>query len=285
MNAPPTGLVYVQGNWRPYMMVQGQMVIQAVEPTGASAVGLSLAAPTYQPTASTEDSGSAVMRVNANGMSGSSLPPPPPPPRPSSPSTPLTRTAVGCNATPGGTPIPPPPPSTPVTSVPSSQGTPGANEVEEPSKVAMKLPALVATKGTDAAVVAGDWLAQLEPSMGSLSSTASTWWSQLMVRLRGLYQRWLESTPVDRLQIRQQVLAQRPPLDRYQRVEQRASMLLLDSLPEDLKAEAVSVRAVTVEAMVFLVHCSFQPGGSTSCRAGTLLTERERSHRSWRCRI
>ena len=134
--------------------------------------------------------------------------------------------------------------------------------------MAMKLPALVATKGTDAAVVAGDWLAQLEPSMGSLSSTASTWWSQLMVRLRGLYQRWLESTPVDRLQIRQQVLAQRPPLDRYQRVEQRASMLLLDSLPEDLKAEAVSVRAVTVEAMVFLVHCSFQPGGSTSCRAG-----------------
>ena len=45
-------------------------------------------------------------------------------------------------------------------------------------------------------------------------------------------------------------------------VEQRASMLLLDSLPEDLKAEAVSVRAVTVLAMVFLVHCSFQPGGS-----------------------
>ena len=39
-------------------------------------------------------------------------------------------------------------------------------------------------------------------------------------------------------------------------------MLLLDSLPEDLRAEVVSVCAVTVEAMVFLVHCSFQPGGS-----------------------
>ena len=126
----------------------------------------------------------------------------------------------------------------------------------------MKLPPLAATKGTDAAVVAGDWLAQLEPSMASLSSTAAVWWPQLMIKVRDLYQKWLESTPVDRLQIRQHVWAQRPPLDRYQRVEQRASMLLLDSLPEDLKAEAVSVRAVTVEAMVFLVHCSFQPGGS-----------------------
>ena len=57
-----------------------------------------------------------------------------------------------------------------------------------------------------------------------------------MVKVRDLYQKWLESTPVDRLQIRQQVLAQRPPLDRYQRVEQRASMLLWDSLPEGLES-------------------------------------------------
>ena len=83
-----------------------------------------------------------------------------------------------------------------------------------------------------------------------------------MGRVRVLYTRRLESTPILRLQIRQEVLNQRPPVDCYQRVEQRASMLLLDSLPEDLRAEVVSVCAVTVEAMVFLVHCSFQPGGS-----------------------
>ncbi|CAE7580175.1 RE2, partial [Symbiodinium sp. CCMP2456] len=107
----------------------------------------------------------------------------------------------------------------------------------------------------------------------------------------GSVQRWLESTPVDRLQIRTQVLAQRPAVDKYQRVEQRASMLLLDSLPEDLKAEAVSVRAVTVEAMVFLVHCSFQPGGSaekayllhflTSPDAGNTVDAAVASIRKW----
>ncbi|CAE7327628.1 GIP, partial [Symbiodinium sp. CCMP2592] len=221
IGAPASGLVYAEGAWRPYVMVQGQMVIQNMEAAGASAVGLFLAAPTYTP-------------ANLSG---------------------------GTTSVPG--PVPPPPPSTP--SPGYGGGTAAgyhASEVEEPSKLVMKLPPLVATKGQDAAVVAGDWLAQLEPSMSSLSSSAASWWQALMERVRVLYTRWLESTPILRLQIRQEVLAQRPALDKYQRVEQRASMLLLDSLPEDLRAEVVSVRAVTVEAMVFLVHCSFQPGGS-----------------------
>ena len=252
IGAPPTGLVYVDGSWRPYMMVQGQMVIQAADVTGASVTGLSLAAPNCAPTSVSGYGGEVAGAVQ----------PPPPPPPPRTPTTPRRGTTSGNNATPGGTPIPPPPPTTPAigTSACGAANSPG--EVEEPSKLVTKLPPLMAIKGTDAAVVAGDWLAQLEPSMASLSSTASTWWQQIMGKVRELYQKWLESTPVDRLQIRQGVLADRPPLDRYQRVEQRASMLLLDSLPEDLKAEAVSVRAVTVLAMVFLVHCSFQPGGS-----------------------
>ena len=251
MGAPENGLVYAEGAWRPYAMVQGQMVIQNLEATGASVVGLSLAAPTYHPSVPPVGPGPIV--------------PPPPPLPPSSPRTPLRRSTPGfnANATPGGTPVPPPPPPTPVTTTGASIGGSASQwEVEEPSKLVTKLPALVATKGQDAAVVAGDWLAQLEPSMSSLSSSAASWWQALMGRVRVLYTRWLESTPILRLQIRQEVLNQRPPVDRYQRVEQRASMLLLDSLPEDLRAEVVSVRAVTVEAMVFLVHCSFQPGGS-----------------------
>ena len=48
------------------------------------------------------------------------------------------------------------------------------------------------------------------------------------------------------LSLRQTVLSQRP---RHQRVEQRAAVLLLESLPEELRHEVVSVRAVTVEAL------------------------------------
>ena len=136
------------------------------------------------------------------------------------------------------------------------------DDVEEPSKLVTRLPSLPSAKGGDAAVVAGDWLAQLEPSMSSLSSTAATWWSSLMERVKDLYGLWLESAPVARLTIRQQVLTRRPPPDRHHRVEQRAAMLLLGALPEELRHEAVSARAVTAEAMVFMVHCAYQPGGA-----------------------
>ena len=201
IGAPPSGLVFVQGEWRPYMMVQGQMVIQSVSAVKASAAGLSLAAQAYDP-------------ATGPGLDDGVRPPPPPPP-PRSPTTPRRGTTLGNNATPGGTPVPPPPPSTPATGTSGGPGSTSPGEVEEPSKLVMKLPPLMASKGTDAAVVAGDWLAQLEPSMASLSSTASTWWQQIMMKVRELYQRWLESTPVDRLQIRQSVLAERPPLDRW----------------------------------------------------------------------
>ncbi|CAE7031319.1 RE2 [Symbiodinium sp. CCMP2592] len=247
LDAPATGWVHVNGAWLPYYMLQGQMVI----PQGAGG--------------RSGNAGSGEGGVNGSlpnvGIGPSMSAPPPPPPPPRSPSTPARRPRQGDNSTPGGTPVPPPPP-TPATVASPPAVFAGSSEVEEPSKLVTRLPMLAATKGQDAAVVAGDWLAQLEPSMSSLSSSAASWWQALMERVRVLYTRWLESTPILRLQIRQEVLAQRPPIDKYQRVEQRASMLLLDSLPEDLRAEVVSVRAVTVEAMIFLVHCSFQPGGS-----------------------
>ena len=126
----------------------------------------------------------------------------------------------------------------------------------------VKLPGLQSAKGGDAAVVAGDWLAQLEPSMSSLSPTAARWWSALMERVKDLYSLWLESAPVARLTIRQQVLSRRPPPDRHHRIEQRAAMLLLDALPDELRHEAISARAVTAESMVFMVHCAYQPGGA-----------------------
>eukprot|EP00439_Symbiodinium_sp_Y106_P031425 s44_g3.t1 len=168
MGAPENGLVYAEGAWRPYVMAQGQMVIQNLEAMGASAVGLSLAAPTYHPSVPPVGPGHPV--------------PPPPPLPPSSPRTPLRRSTPGfnANATPDGTPVPPPPPPTRVTTSGASVGGSASQwEVEEPSKLVTKLPALVATKGQDAAVVAGDWLAQLEPSMSSLSSSAASWWQAL----------------------------------------------------------------------------------------------------------
>ena len=83
-----------------------------------------------------------------------------------------------------------------------------------------------------------------------------------MDRVKGLYTTWLGSAPVSMLSLRQSVLSQRPAQERHQRVEQRAAVFFLESLPEKLRHEVVSVRAVTAEAMVFLVPCACQPGGA-----------------------
>ena len=243
IGAPPVGLVMVDGLWREYRMIRGQMVVQPSQESGTGAA----CAPLIHGCGGQQEWRSSC--------------PPPPPPYP--PTTPKAATANwNANLTPGGTPIPPPPPTTPLTSSTVASGGGVGEDVEEPSKLVTRLPSLPSAKGGDAAVVAGDWLAQLEPSMSSLSSTAATWWSSLMERVKDLYGLWLESAPVARLTIRQQVLTRRPPPDRHHRVEQRAAMLLLDALPEELRHEAVSARAVTAEAMVFMVHCAYQPGGA-----------------------
>ncbi|OLQ15613.1 Copia protein [Symbiodinium microadriaticum] len=237
------GMVCVQGTWHPYTVVQGQMVVQF------GSGGMS-----PPPAATLWESGGT----------------PPPPPGPPPPGTPKVGTTSGSSSTPGGTPVPPalgeasipsPPPAPP----PVASSIPLVVEAglsEEPSKLVTKLPVLASARGGDAAVIAGDWLAQLEPSMSSLSSSAASWWKQLMDRVKSLYTTWLESAPVTRLSLRQSILSQRPAQDKHQRVEQRAAVLLLESLPEELRHEVVSVRAVTVEAMIFLVHCAYQPGGA-----------------------
>ena len=241
MNAPASGLVMVDGVWREYQMVRGHMMVQPLVTHGAG---------------SPSPCGLGGDRGGGASMCGS----PPPPPNP--PTTPKASTpGWGLNVTPGGTPIPPPPPTTPLTTSTTTSAGFG-DEVEEPSKLVTKLPSLPTARGGDAAVIAGDWLAQLEPSMSTLSPTAAKWWSALMERVKDLYGLWLESAPVARLTIRQQVLTRRPPPDRHHRVEQRAAMLLLDALPEELRHEAISARAVTAEAMVFMVHCAYQPGGA-----------------------
>ena len=96
--------------------------------------------------------------------------------------------------------------------------------------------------------------------MATLSAGAAAWWRDLLREVMGSYTTWLESSPIVLLTLHQKILADVPPLDRFQRVEQRAAMLLLECLPEDLRAEAISTRATSVKGMLFLTFCCYQEG-------------------------
>ena len=115
----------------------------------------------------------------------------------------------------------------------------------------------------------GDWLALVTPVLQGLSTTSGRWWRQVLGRAQALYARWLSATPLDRLGIKPNEHEDRYPVGTYCRVEARAVTLLLEVLPEELRADVVSNRVITCVAVLFSLFKRFQPGGPTE-RAGIL---------------
>ena len=217
----------------------------------------------------------------------------------STPRTPTLGTSMGTSYTPGGTrvpegpppvtPPPCPPPSVepeasrsvsfgPVTYTPlpappkppgdaydSTQlgaGTSGHSRSEEPSRLVMQLPVLSISDVAEASVVTGDWLARLGPVMRSLSPGAPGWWNRTIEVATSFYQRWLLADPIQRLAIKTEAVSYVWDHGPLARVEERGSILLLQALPQDLQTEAVSTRALSSSALVFLTMSRFQPGGT-----------------------
>ena len=145
------------------------------------------------------------------------VPRPPQYPPPESPRFPDAETRLqqipGLQTTPGGTPVPPPPPPQPVVAFAepliSSTGyagspaeslgnrVPGLEEIEEPSRLVMSLPALDVSPGTqDASVAAGDWVARIKPLLTTLSPSAHKWWDETHSKAYEFYQQWLTGQKV-----------------------------------------------------------------------------------------
>ena len=92
------------------------------------------------------------------------------------------------------------------------------------------------------------WLARIAPVMRSLHLPGGVW---LPKRLQGS------------MSIKCEAIKARTDYGPLARVEERASILLLQSLPADLQTEAVSVRGLASSALIFLVMSRYQPGGSS----------------------
>ena len=209
----------------------------------------------------------------ASGMLGSSVPPPPPIP---------THLSASANASPaaaaqgsGSFPL-----GAGVGSVPLSFGSSGlfgkgdyrgqtrsglgietvlgppvgqGESPEEPTRTTVELPKLDKYNPSTAAIVAGDWLASLGPTMASLSATATAFWEDSLKAAQGLYQAWVMSSPLERLVIQAETLVTRFRGSRYARVDQRAVTLLLAAISSELKEDIVTQRLFSTPAIIFRV--------------------------------
>ena len=159
-------------------------------------------------------------------------------------------------------PAPPRPTRTEYESIDSGIASQGQPRSEEPSRLVMQLPVLHISDIAEASVVTGDWLARLGPIMRSLSPGAPGWWSKNVEVATSFYQRWLLADPIQRLVIKHKAISYVWDHGPLARVEERGSILLLQELPQDLQTEAVSTRALSSSALVFLTMSRFQPGGT-----------------------
>ena len=187
----------------------------------------------------------------------------PPPPVGTPPRTP--RLGYGTSPSPvtsGGTPLPPTP--APRDSSPCvSRGGVASIKPEEPARHVTELPPLSEPRHrTQGAILAGDWIAAITPSMNQLSASAHEWWSTNVRDAREQYALWLEKTPQERLKIKAEHIPKRWSAGKFVLVEQRGISLLMKALPEAFRDQLVSSRLLHTSAILFQIYCSWQPGGA-----------------------
>ena len=122
------------------------------------------------------------------------------------------------------------------------------------------LPSL--TDGADSALTFQDWMEMSAAVMSDISESSGTWWMGVISLVEETYVRWLASSPLERLAVEPTGTEQWCE-GKWQRVNARASSMLLASMPTELRADMVSRRcAMDCVKMLFHLYKHFQPGGS-----------------------
>ena len=162
----------------------------------------------------------------------------------------------------GPAPIPPPPSLPPgmcATEPDSTQGI--ASKPEEPSRAVTELPDLPGFAPQEGSALAGDWVTQLTPVVGTLSPTSGLYWSEVLRGAYDLYTRWLGADPVQRLSIKAEANGWVCASSKHVLIEQRLTVLLMRSVPAEIRNELVAVRAMTSMAVLVAALTRCQPGG------------------------
>ena len=104
----------------------------------------------------------------------------------------------------------------------------------------------------------GDWLATIQPLIADVSVSAEEWWAVTLKGVDELYTQWLASDPLQRLRLDTGTSS---AATRWPRTERRMTSLLLQAAPDNIKAEAVAARKLSVTHLLFTLFVKFQPGG------------------------
>ena len=125
--------------------------------------------------------------------------------------------------------------------------------------VPIQFPSLPSPDGRDASLEAGDWIIQLGPLVADLSKYAANWWKKMLLATTAKYEHGLGADPLSRLRI---TAPENAPLSAgFERLDQRVTSLLLQSVPKAIKDEIIAACELTTTQILFRVLRTYQPGG------------------------
>ena len=146
---------------------------------------------------------------------------------------------------------------------------PIADHQEEMRSIPIVLPTLADPTARHAALMAGDWLTQIEPLISDVSARAGYWWNKLLDATMQRYREWLQASPLKRLYVDPPGESELPR--GFDRLRQRVTSLLLAAIPTQIKEELISTRQLSPQGILFKVLKVYQPGGLHE-RSETLTT-------------
>lgn len=123
-----------------------------------------------------------------------------------------------------------------------------------------ELPRLPEWKAETAPLDLTDWLLTIEPAMGDLSDGSQQWWEQVVETARKWYSEHQEKTPLEKVSHRPTMPAALTE-PRFQRLEKRATALLMAAIPANQQEEVIAGKEVSTIAVLGRLMTSYQPGG------------------------
>ena len=111
-----------------------------------------------------------------------------------------------------------------------------------------ELPLLPQPGTEQSALQFGDWITVVTPMIGDVAGSARGWWGDILQDASSLYDRWLTSTPLERIRLRPTEVQRS---EAHLRLEQRVVPMLLKCVPESIKQGLIASRTMTVTGIMY----------------------------------
>ena len=136
----------------------------------------------------------------------------------------------------------------------------GKDDVEKVRSGIIEMPKLPEWSVESGPLDMGDWLTQVQPIMGDLTSTSHLWWNLILEESKKWYLAHQALGPMDTLTHQPSPSAELKDV-KWSRLERRATSLLLSALPPSQREEMIATKTLSPLGIIAKLMVIFQPGG------------------------